>query len=82
MLTTLKPNYAEIRITNVDAPLPKALPEVVGKSMHDGLLAALRCEDAELRRKASFEIWYALPDCDRIHAHKGFHVIADALGAE
>ena len=83
MLHALKPVWGEILITDPNAPLPKALPETLGKTMIQGMLMALaQEEDPQLQYDCAFEIWDALPDREELHGYKGFYRLCDILADE
>jgi len=79
MINELRPGWGEAIIKNPSAPLPEAMPEVVGMSMTEATMHALRTGSGIIRRKCAFEIWYGLPDRGEVHGYRGFHILCDAL---
>jgi len=73
------PNMFEYTITNPMSPLPKAMPEAMGKTVWEGTVMALLGESEQLREAGLFALWDSLPDRPEIHRYAGFHVVCDAL---
>lgn len=82
MIKELRPGWGDAVIKHSEAPLPKAMPEVVGMSITEALMHALRTGSDQIRRECAFETWHGLPDRGEIHGFRGFHILCDALAAE
>lgn len=82
MIDELCPAWGEAIVSRPDAPLPTAMPEVVGMSLTEAMMHALRTGSDQIRHDCTFEIWDGLPDRHEIQGYAGFHIICDALEKE